>query len=144
MSSVLLSLPELAQAAGVHLRDANRYLALGLLQPRRRVRSRSGYMAFHKEHVDRLRFIREALDAGFSIGNIATLIDPDAMQTCGDVYALAKRRVHELREEWGQGALPAAILEQLADTCARNGSRTDCALLTVLSIGHKARSIETA
>ena len=99
-------------------------------------------MAFHQEHVDRLRFIREALDAGFSIDDIATLIDSNTMLTCGDVCALAKRRVDELRRESGEESLPAAVLEQLANTCARTGSKADCALLTVLNRGHKARNTE--
>ena len=144
MTSTVLSLPELARAAGVRLKDAKRYLKLGLLQLRGRERSPGANMAFHQEHVDRLRFIREALDVGFSIDDIATLIDPDAMLTCEDVNALARRRIDELRRESGHETLSAAVLEQLANTCARTGSKTDCALLAVLNIGHKARSIEMA
>ena len=131
-----MSLPELARAAGVRLSDARRYLKLGLIQPPTRFRAR-GELALQAKHIDRLRFIREALDAGFSIENIATLFEAHA--TCEDIYALATRRVAELRDELGPQTLSAAVLEQLANKCDRTGPKTDCALLAVLNISHKAR-----
>ena len=89
-----------------------------------------------------MRFIRDALDVNFSVENIAALVGANAKPTCSDIYALAMRRVDELRQEPGQDPLAAAVLEQLANSCARSNSTTDCALLTVLRAGHKAQGAQ--
>ncbi|MBS0522364.1 MAG: MerR family DNA-binding protein [Proteobacteria bacterium] len=129
----------MARASGARVQDVKHWQSLGLLQSPRRRRSQTEDIAFHQEHVDRLRFIRQALDVGFSYENIALLVGSDGLPTCGEVLRTAKCRVEELRRLWGQSAPPAAALESLANTCAGTCSRNDCTVLTVLNRSNAAR-----
>jgi MerR family mercuric resistance operon transcriptional regulator len=107
---------------------------MGLLQPPRRRRGRSGEVAFHQEHVDRLRFIGRALGYSFTLEDIEGLVDRTALVTCGDVYNLATRRLQQMREAQGLDAAEVVALETLVAACARKGARTDCRLLATLSV----------
>jgi hypothetical protein len=60
------------------------YRDIRLLQPPRRVRGRSDDTAFISEHVERLRFIRRAVNCGLTHEDIAELVDPEVLVTCGD------------------------------------------------------------
>ena len=75
MSSGPFTVAELARAVGMSVDEVRAYRAGGLLQAPRRRRSRSGDLAFHAEHVDRLRFIQRALAYGFSAERYA-LVPP--------------------------------------------------------------------
>ena len=49
-----------------------------LLQPSRRQRGPAGDVAFHQEHLDRLKFIKRALAWGFTLDDISELTNPNA------------------------------------------------------------------
>jgi sugar/nucleoside kinase (ribokinase family) len=98
------------------------------------MRGRTDDKAFGAEHVERLKFIRRALVCEFSHEDIAGFVDPVALVTCGDVYAVATRRLETMRRS-GRGDAPAAaLLTKLLEECARVGSRRDCGILGALSM----------
>jgi DNA-binding transcriptional MerR regulator len=112
--------------------DARLYRDRGLLQPPRRQRSRTDDFAFQAEHVERLQFIKRSLAYGLTVEDIAQLVDPYALTTCGDVSALADKRLEQMRQS-GAADTPAAFaLTKLREGCARVGSRKDCAMLATL------------
>ena len=112
--------------------DARFYRERGLLQPPRRQRSRTDDFAFQAEHVERLQFIKRALEHGLTVEDIAQLVDPYALTTCGDVSALADKRLEQMRQS-GAADTPAAFaLTKLREGCATVGSRKDCAMLATL------------
>jgi hypothetical protein len=113
--------------------DVRFYRDRGLLQPPRRRRSRTDDFAFQDEHVERLLFIKNALERGLTIDDIAQLVDPAALVTCGDVYAVTARRLEQIVDAGGAGTPKAAALERLLGVCPRVGPRQDCKILTVLS-----------
>jgi DNA-binding transcriptional MerR regulator len=55
---------QLARLVGASRSDIQLYESLGLLPPLRRRRGRAGDLAYHREHVDRLRFTRLARSVG--------------------------------------------------------------------------------
>jgi len=120
---------ELARFAGVSLEEVDLYQQLSLLQPARRRRSRSGDYGYHREHVERLRFIRRALSLGYMLEDIAKLVDSTRMVTCRDVYDAT---MHRVREAEAHEPKRAAALAQLAETCPRKGRRVDCPILAAL------------
>ena len=133
MASEPFTLGQLAKAGGVSVDDLRFYRDSGLLQPPRRARGRTDDFAFGTEHVERLKFIRRALACGLTHEDIAGLVDPHALVTCGDVYAIAARRLKHLRKG-GKADTPAATyLAQVTGACARMGSGTDCNILQELS-----------
>jgi DNA-binding transcriptional MerR regulator len=109
------------------------YRDRGLLQPPRRRRGRSDDFAFQQEHVDRLHFIKCALDYGFTVEDIAELVDPAALVTCGDVRSLTQRRLEQLRQSGEADPARADALAQLREKCAGVGSRKDCSILVTLA-----------
>lgn len=132
MASGPFTLAQLARAAGIRIEDARFYRDRGLLQPPRRQRSRTDDFAFQAEHLERLEFIRRALEHGLTIEDIAQLVDPYALTTCGDVCAVASRRLEQMRQA-GAADTPAAVaLAKLRDGCAMVGSRKDCTILATL------------
>jgi MerR family mercuric resistance operon transcriptional regulator len=137
MPSRPFTLSGLAEAAGMSVDDVRFYRDSGLMQPPRRTRGRTDDFAFGAEHVERLEFIRRALACGFSHEDIAGFVDPFALVTCGDVYAIANRRLETMRRS-GQGDTPmAACLASLVEQCAGVGPRKDCKIIQGLnSQGH--------
>jgi DNA-binding transcriptional MerR regulator len=129
MESGPFTLAQLARITAVSTRDIRFYADRRLLQPPRRRRSRSGDVAFHGEHVERLRFIRRALAVGYSLDDIGRLVDPNALVTCRDVYETTAHRVHE---EQAKDPERAAGLKRLMATCPGVGSRTECPILSRL------------
>ncbi|HEY4165593.1 MAG TPA: MerR family transcriptional regulator [Reyranella sp.] len=132
MASGPFTLAQLARAAGMSIDDVRSYRDRGLLQPPRRQRSRTDDFAFQAEHLERLQFIRRALDHGLTIEDIAQLVDPYALTTCGDVRAVADRRLEQMRQSGAAETPAAAALVKLREGCAAVGSRRDCTMLATL------------
>ena len=133
MASGPFTLAQLARAAGMRLDDVMSYRDRGLLRPPRRRRGRSGDLAYHQEHLDRLCLIGRALDYGFSLDAIAQFVDPHGLLTCKDVFGIGTRELEELRRRLGPDASVAAPLESLLATCPQVGGRNDCPVLTALA-----------
>ncbi|MBS0526013.1 MAG: MerR family transcriptional regulator [Proteobacteria bacterium] len=115
------------------IEDVRSYRDQGLLQRPRRQRSRTDDFAFQAEHVERLQFIKRALQHGLTVSDIARIVDPGALVTCGDVYTVTARRLEQVRQSGGGDTPVAAALAKLLDVCRRVGSRQECEILVALS-----------
>ena len=120
----------LSQISGVDVQVIREYVRTGLVPEPRRRRGRSGDKAFHREHLDRLRFISRALALGFSLETIRELLGIDGgYRTCGDAYRLTLRTLAEIR---ALGVEPSPVLLELVDACPRRGGPGDCVILAEL------------
>ena len=133
MASGPFTLAQLARAAGMSIEDVRAYRDQGLLQRARRQRSRTDDFAFQAEHLERLQFIKRALEYGLTADDIARIVDPAALVTCGDVYAVTARRLEQIRQTGGGDTPVAVALTKLLDVCRRVGSRQDCQILGMLA-----------
>jgi DNA-binding transcriptional MerR regulator len=107
------------------------YEKIGLLQPARR--QLGGGVAYHQEHIDRLRFIGRALECGFSLEATAELVRTDRLMTCSDVYQIAYQQLERLQCEEPES--PAgAKLKKLIAGCLRTGGRGDCSIYAALAV----------
>ena len=113
--------------------DVRSYRDRDLLQRPRRQRSRTDDFAFQDEHVERLQFIKRALEHGLTVSDIAQLVDPGALVTCGDVYAVTARRLEEICSSGGADTPVAVALAKLLDVCSRVGPRRNCRILGTLA-----------
>jgi DNA-binding transcriptional MerR regulator len=129
-----LTLVDLARAARMSIDHVRFYRESGLLQPPRRQRGRSDRFAFQAEHIERLRFIKRALQYGFLVEHISKMLE-DAT-TCSDVHRIALHRLADLRRIGGPEAT-IAVLENLIALCVGVGSRKDCKILDALANGPK-------
>ena len=99
MSERPLTSGELASAAGVGPETLRFYERRGLLpEPPRRV---SGRRAWPTSAVTRLRFIRSAKEAGFTLAEIRELLElrVDAEQSCAEVRGIADARLAQVRDQ---------------------------------------------
>lgn len=117
----------------MRVEDVQFYEDCGVLQPARRRVGRSGHRAFHKEHVERLRYVKRALGCGLTIEDIQALLDPAAMLTPSDVYGVVQRRLSNVRQTRDADESAAQALEKLLEACPGTGSRRDCSILKTLA-----------
>jgi len=115
------------------IEDVRSYRDQGLLQRPRRQRSRTDDFAFQAEHLERLQFIKRALEHGLTVTDIARIVDPAALVTCGDVYAVTAQRLEQVRRAGGGDTPVAVALAKLLDVCGRVGPRQDCRILVTLA-----------
>jgi MerR family mercuric resistance operon transcriptional regulator len=93
----LLTIGQLAKSAAVPTSTVRYYERAGLLAPD--FRTAGNYRAYTAAALDRLRFIRAAQSTGFSIHDIAQMLqlthsdDPP----CDDLLALMNRRLEDVR-----------------------------------------------
>lgn len=117
----------LARAAGVGVETVRYYQRRGLLaEPARPAGEIRRYSA---EDVKRLRFIRSAQTAGFTLREIAELIALDAADDRVRVRALAEARVAAIDGKIEELRQAREALAGLASDCARKRSGP-CPILT--------------
>ena len=91
-----LQIGEVAKRAGVSI-DTLRYYEKVKLLPRAG-RSTGGFRLFAAEHVDRVRFIKQAQDLGFSLDEIRDLLATGGSDECRTVRDLLKSKLSEMDE----------------------------------------------
>lgn len=89
-----LQIGEVAKRAGVSI-DTLRYYEKVRLLPRPR-RSSGGFRLFAPEHIERVRFIKQAQELGFSLEEIKGLLATGDAEECRKVRDLLKRKLSEL------------------------------------------------
>ena len=117
----------LAKAAGVHVETVRYYQRRGLLpEP---PRPPGEIRRYGETELKRLRFIRSAQAAGFTLAEIAELLDLDASDDRARARELALARVTALDDKIAELQEARAALMGLAADCA--GSRKGpCPILT--------------
>lgn len=123
---------DLSRETGVKIPTIRYYESIGLMpEPPRTAGNRRLY---GRAHLERLGFIRQARDLGFSIEAIATLIQlaghPDS--PCADVDRLAREHRAEIRRKIRQLEALEAELTRLIGHCAHS-TMAECQILTALS-----------
>jgi MerR family mercuric resistance operon transcriptional regulator len=124
----------LAKSAGVDVETIRSYERMGLLPKPRRQPGRSGDAAYHREHLERLTFIRRAIELGFTLEAVGELLGlAGGLRTCGDISLVAQRQLSEIRQRIAELSRMEAALAPLAAACPRSGPARDCPLIVALS-----------
>jgi MerR family mercuric resistance operon transcriptional regulator len=125
-----LTIGRLAAAGGVGVETIRYYQRKGLLeQPTRE----SGIRRYGSGDLRRLRFIKQAQTAGFTLQEIKELLDLDAGEDRSRARALAHARIHSLEEKISGLMRARDALQRLARECGR-GSSGPCPILTSFEI----------
>jgi MerR family mercuric resistance operon transcriptional regulator len=120
-----LTIAGLAAAGGVGVETIRFYQRRGLLdQPTRE----SGIRRYGSAHVQRLRFIKQAQAAGFTLEQIAQLLALDATDDRAAARALAQARVKALDAQIAALKRSRDALMHLAAECD-SGSSGPCPIL---------------
>ena len=123
---------ELAKKVGVPVSTVRYYERRGLVHPS--ARSEGNYRQYGEASLQRLRFIRRAQEAGFTLSNIETLLGliNDSQETCMCVQELIEGRLGEVREELQQLSRVEKWLGRLLMECKTKQEGGRCAVLDQL------------
>lgn len=122
-----MSISALAQAGGVGVETVRYYQRRGLLQaPPRPVDGgvRPGMRRYFDADLHRLRFIRAAQGAGFTLDEIGELLDLDATRDRSRVHVLATQRIEALDAKIKDLQRARDSLSRLARRCGGSGDKT--------------------
>lgn len=121
----MLSIGKFAEAAGVGVETVRFYQRKGLLEI---PAQDGGIRRYGQEDLRRLRFIRQAQAAGFTLEEIRELLDLDASEDRSRARELAKFRIQALDARITDLQRARDALKHLAQECAE-GSSGPCPIL---------------
>jgi len=123
-----MNISQAANASGVSAKMIRHYEAIGLVQKPRR--TGANYRVYSDADVHVLRFVRAARDLGFSMPEIAQLLDlwRDRRRPSRKVKALVTEHVKSLERRIAELQAMKSTLEQLAHSC-HGDERPDCPIL---------------
>jgi MerR family copper efflux transcriptional regulator len=128
-----LTISRAAMLAGVGVETIRFYERRGLItQP---PRPRSGFRSYDDGVVECIRFIRQAKELGFSLGEIKELLqlraDPHA--DCADVRRQAVIKRNEVSQKVAQLQRIRTALDELIASCPGGGALRACAIIDALT-----------
>ena len=121
----MLTIGKLAKSGGVGVETIRFYQRKGLLEEPARD---GGIRRYGTQDVRRLRFIRQAQSAGFTLAEIKELLDLDASEDRSRVRELARTRIKALEGKIEELKGVRDALRRLADECGE-GSSGPCPIL---------------
>lgn len=129
-----MNIGEAAAASGVSSKMIRYYEQVGLIAPP--LRTQSGYRVYQDSDIHALRFIRRARDLGFTVEQIAELMQlwRDKGRASADVKRLALEHVSVLEAKTREIEEMAKALKHLAANCHGDG-RPDCPIIEELAHG---------
>ncbi len=113
-----LTIGKLAAGAGVGVETIRFYQRKGLLETPARD---GGVRRYGSQDLRRLRFIRHAQAAGFTLEQIKELLELDARDDRARARKLAQGRIAALEEQIAKLRAAQRALKQLAAECASGG-----------------------
>ena len=121
-----LSIGNLARAGGVGVETIRFYQRKGLLPTPTRG---DGIRRYGSDDLGRLRFIRQAQAAGFTLEEIAKLLELDASEDRAQARGVAQRRVTALEAKIAEHQRARDALRRLARECGA-GTTGPCPILS--------------
>ena len=122
----MLTIGKLAAAGEVGVETIRFYQRKGLLKAPTR---NGGIRRYGAEDIRRLKFIRQAQAAGFTLGEIGELLNLDASQDRNRVRELARSRIKALDSKIGELKQARDALKRLARECGE-GTSGPCPILS--------------
>ncbi len=125
-----MTISQLAKAGGVGVETVRFYQRRGLLPVplREGTGINGGIRRYDAEQARRLRFIKAAQGAGFSLEEVKTLLDLDASADRAQARALARDRIAALDARIAELRTARKALSRLADACAE-GTDGPCPII---------------
>ena len=139
MNQSWLRIGELAHRAGVSV-DTIRYYEKRKLVPTS-PRTEAGYRLFPPETIERVRFIKQAQEMGFSLDEITMLLTGGGVGACRQMRDLLQAKLQEISQRMkGLRAFARALarhLQACEKELSRHGALAKCPV--VVEIGRAAK-----
>lgn len=139
MTRLGLRIGEVAERAGVSV-DTIRYYERRSLLPRA-PRSQGGFRVFALDAIERLRFIKQAQEMGFSLDEIRMLLIGGGAGECRQMRDLLQSKMQEINQRMKALRVFSRTLTRHLRACedelARHGAAARCPV--VAKIGHAAK-----
>ncbi len=126
MTDQLLSIGEVACHAEVAVSAVRYYDEIGLISTKTRI---GGKRHFGPDTVGRVNFVRRAQDAGFSLDEVALILD----DTAGGWRELVESKLEELNDQRGRIDAMVSMLTEIKNcgcevvaNCSQYGDSTKC------------------
>ncbi len=123
-----MTIAQLAKTGGVGVDTVRYYQRRGLLAEPERPHG-NGFRRYGDDALHRLRFIRQAQAAGFTLEAIGELLALDATDDRARARDLARRRIAELDAQIEKMQAARHALAKLADRCGAGGEGP-CPIIT--------------
>ncbi|MGE3689753.1 MAG: Cu(I)-responsive transcriptional regulator [Novosphingobium sp.] len=127
-----MNIGQVSKATGVSQRMIRHYEGIGLMPPPDR--RDNGYRDYPPRSIERLRFIANARDLGFSLDEIAALLGlwDDRERASSEVKAIALGHAEDLARKAAALEAMRRTLLDLAEGCSGD-ARPDCPILAGLA-----------
>ena len=123
----------LARAAGVNVETIRFYQRRGLLaEPDKPL---GGIRHYAEADVARVLFIKAAQRIGFTLDEIAQLLQLDDGTHCSEARAIAEHKLTDVRQRLSDLQRIEAALAKLVDRCASRRGQVSCPLIAALQPG---------
>ena len=136
-----MTISKIAKEAGVGVETVRFYERKGLVdQPPKP--SAGGFRVYPAEAAERIRFIRQAQELGFSLREIKELLSlrTDPATDCADVRERAQTKLDEVKRKVAQLKWIQAALEQLIAACPGQGALQVCSIIDAIEAPETART----
>jgi MerR family mercuric resistance operon transcriptional regulator len=125
-----LSIGAIAKAAGVTVETIRYYQRRRLLgEPERPF---GGIRRYTDAHIDRLRFIRQAQELGFSLDEVGELLKLEDGAHCRAARALGERKLVDVQRRLAELRRIESVLKDLMERCRSVDGRVRCPLIASL------------
>jgi DNA-binding transcriptional MerR regulator len=132
MAGSTFSIGQLASRSGCKVPTIRYYEGVGLLPAS--PRTDGGHRVYGEEAVRRLVFIRRSRELGFTIDEVASLLDlsSDRDRSCAEVDAIASAHRDEIEQKIRALAAMREALDDLIDQCQQT-TILECRVIDALS-----------
>ena len=125
-----LTISKLSQAAGVNVETIRFYQRRGLLsEPEKPL---GGIRRYAQSDAARVLFIKAAQRIGFTLDEVAQLLQLDDGTQCSEARAIAERKLADVRNRLADLQRIEAALAQLVGRCASRRGKVSCPLIDAL------------
>ena len=127
-----MTIGQLAAATEVNVQTVRYYERRGIMIPP--TRSRSGYRQYNEDDVKRIRFIKRAQELGFSLDEIADLLNlrVEKRSSCAAAEKRARARLADVDRKIRELQRLRRVLTQLTEACASPIPTSACPILDAL------------
>jgi len=131
-----LTIGDVADAAGVGIETIRYYERRGLVpQPGK---AAGAYRRYGAGHVDRIRFIKRAQALGFSLEEIATLLELEDGTDRRSIRRIATARLEETRRRIADLRRIEGVLAHLLHECEVHAKAHHCPIIAAITTGDPA------